>query len=344
MNHEKTIRLIDLTSLNAIDFCNNEYNFENIETVIYDHQNLGTVEPFGMLLAGSKIRELFKKYPDVRFVDSNYKHNNYAAHMGFFHSVYQKFGNRPGEATGSSTYVPITNLNVKELRLESYEKSEVVQETIERKSIELSEVLSRGNKKLHKILSYSIRELMRNIVEHSDSETIWFAGQYWPSKDKVEISLLDEGVGIKQALSFNPNLRIDTDEEAILLSIEPGISGKAFRYKGKMRKQEDTIWKNSGYGLYVTSEICRIGGDFLICSGNNAVLIKNNSHKVKVTNFKGTAIRMRLNVSKINDINENIITQIVNKGEKRAKENSEKSIITASKVSRMITQDLESNL
>ncbi|WHY87575.1 sensor histidine kinase [Neobacillus novalis] len=333
----KTIRLVDLTAANAIEFCNNEYDFEGLEEVIYDHKFLGTVEPFAMLLAGSKIRELYDKFPDVTYRDINFKHNDYAAHMGFFQSVYQDFGNKPGEANGSSTYVPITELDVKKLKIESYENSEVVQETIERKAINLARVLSRDNRKLRNILSYSIRELMRNIVEHSESESIWFAGQFWPSKDRVEIAILDEGVGIKQALSFNPNLKIRSDIDALLLSIEPGISGKAFKYKGKMRRQEDTIWQNSGYGLYVTSEICQLGGDFLICSGNNAVIVKNNIYADKETNFKGTGIRMRLKVSRINSINEDIIDKIVKKGEQKAKENSELSIISASKVSRMLT-------
>lgn len=103
---------------------------------------------------------------------------------------------------------------------------------------------------------------------------------------------MDEGVGIKQALSFNPNLKIKNDKDALLLSIEPGIAGKAFKYKGKMRKQVDIIWQNSGYGLFVTSEICQHGGDFLIYSGNNAVLIRN---------------RMRLRVSRINSLNGDLI-------------------------------------
>jgi len=333
----KVIKLVDLTARNAIDFCNTEHNFSGLEKVIYDHKYLGTVEPFGMLLVGSKIRELMDKYPDVNFSDRNFEHNEYAAHMGFFQSIYQDFGNKPGEANGSSTYVPITRLEVKKLRLESYENDEVVQETIEKKAMALSKVISRGNGKLQKILTYSIRELMRNIVEHSESQSIWFAGQYWPSKDKVEISLVDEGVGIKQALSFNPNLKIENDTDALLLSIEPGISGKAFKYKGKFRKQVDSIWQNSGYGLYVTSRICQLGGDFLICSGKSALIIKGKKHQITDTNFNGTAIRMRLKVSNINRINENIIEQIVSEGETTAKENSSRSIISASKVSRVLT-------
>lgn len=337
--HEKVIKLVDLTAVNAIDFCNQEFNFNGINNVVYDHQFLGTVEPFGMLLAGSKIRKLCNEYPDIKFSDKNFKHNNYAAHMGFFQSVYLDFGKKPGEANGSSTYIPITCLEVKKLRIESYEKVEEVQDTIERKAISLAKVLARGNAKLQRLLSYSIRELIRNIVEHSESERIWFAGQYWPTKDRVEISILDEGVGIRQAISFNPNLKINGDDEALLLAIEPGISGKAFKYRGKLRVRQDTIWHNSGYGLYVTSRICQFGGDFLICSGSRALIIKGKRHEFKNTKFHGTAIRMRLKVSKLIKIDKDIINEIVAQGESIAKENADRSVISASKVSRMLTID-----
>jgi hypothetical protein len=333
----RIIQLVDLTAKNAIDFCNNDYNFEGYKEVIYDHSHLGTVEPLGMLLVGSKIRGLFHKYPEIEFKDKNFEDKDYAAHMGFFKSVYLNYGNSPGEASGSTTYIPITELEVKKLRIESYDNTEEVQETIERKASQLAKVLSRKNSKLHKYLTYSIRELMRNIVEHSESKSIWFAGQYWPTKDRVEISILDEGVGIKQALSVNPNLRIGNDRDSLLLSLEPGISGKAFKYRGKMRKQEDTIWRNSGYGLFVTSSLCLYGGDFLICSGESALLIKGKLHGFKDTNFKGTAIRMRLTVSKINQLSEELIEEIVNEGEMRARDHAGISVITASKVSRILT-------
>jgi hypothetical protein len=67
-----------------------------------------------------------------------------------------------------------------------------------------------------------------------------------------------------------------------------------------MRKQEDTIWANSGYGLYVTSTICQMGGDFLICSGKEALIVRKNKHLTRETNLNGTAIRMRLKVFSIN--------------------------------------------
>jgi hypothetical protein len=39
--------------------------------------------------------------------------------MGFFHSIHEVYGKKPGEANGSLTYMPISKLNVKKLRMDS---------------------------------------------------------------------------------------------------------------------------------------------------------------------------------------------------------------------------------
>jgi anti-sigma regulatory factor (Ser/Thr protein kinase) len=326
----------DLTAGNAIDFCNNDLDFADVDKVVFDYGKMSTFEPFGMLLVSSKIRELKRIYSDITYYTKAHKHHGYAAHMGYFQSAGQPFGKKPGEAEGNDRYIPITALKVKELRLESYQQTEEIQDTIVRKANDLAQVLGQGNDTLVEVLSYSIRELMRNIVEHADSEVILFAAQSWPSKDVVELAILDEGVGVHQALSVNPNLDIDDYEDALMLSIEPGISGKAFKYKGKMRKQRGSIWDNSGYGLYVTSEISQIGGNFIICSGGSAMIVKNNQHQFKETKFQGTAIRMRLEISSINKFGSTLINKIVDKGEKKAKSNSLVSMVRASKVSRLL--------
>jgi hypothetical protein len=333
---EKIIHVPDLNARNALDFCNLPTEFDGYDGVTYDYGYMSNFDPFGMLLVGSKMREHVRMNSHLTFSDANYKNHTYAGHMGFFQSVNQDFGNMPGEARGNSRYIPVTCIKIRDLRIESYDNSEVVQKTIDRRSLELARVLCQENHRLASILSYSIRELMRNIVEHSDSDTIWFAAQKWDSKGVVEIAILDEGVGINQAISFNPNLKIKHDEDALLLAIEPGISGKAFIHNGKMRPQSGSDWDNSGYGLFVTSEISQLGGDFILCSGNKAIQIKDNRHVSRDTEFNGTAIRMRLNLSEISGFGEELIRDIVANGESRARENAITSVVSASRVSRVL--------
>lgn len=67
--------------------------------------------------------------------------------MGFFESFGLSHGKKPGEASGSSTYLPITMIDVRQLRIESYESDNgIVQQVIWRKAIELAEILCFGNK------------------------------------------------------------------------------------------------------------------------------------------------------------------------------------------------------
>ncbi|MDE4586293.1 hypothetical protein HUW66_012250, partial [Staphylococcus epidermidis] len=109
---------------------------------------------------------------------------------------------------------------------------------------------------------------MRNVVEHSDSKVIEYCAQYWPSYDRVEITISDNGIGMKKSLSKNPYIEADNDSEAIQLALMPSISSKNF--KGA-RINTRNPWHNSGFGLYMISRICKLGGSFLICSGDHAI-------------------------------------------------------------------------
>lgn len=330
---------VDLMGKNTINFC------KSLDNIPFDSEykftfslgaSRGTYEPFGMLLTGAKIRQFMKdaKEKGAKFKYKYYDLNDYVGHMGFYRSIGLPAGKAPGEALGSSTYIPITSINTAEVREESKTKSKEVGEIIEKRSRKLAKILSRENENLEEYLTYSIRELIRNVVEHSRSEKIWIAGQYWPYKGNVvEIAILDEGVGVKQTLSEHPGIRVKGDEDALLLSLEPGITGNQFAWA-----MEEDIWRNSGYGLYMTSSICQKGGNFIICSGSKGLIIDEDGCKTVDTSYKGTAIRMRIEVSKIGELQE-VLSELADEGMKRAEKNSGHSIKSASLVSRMLVTD-----
>jgi anti-sigma regulatory factor (Ser/Thr protein kinase) len=41
-------------------------------------------------------------------------------------------------------------------------------------------------------LILSIREIIRNVVQYSGSETVYVCAQYWPQKEQVEVGIVDE--------------------------------------------------------------------------------------------------------------------------------------------------------
>lgn len=323
-------RYFDLTS--ATKFCCELDALGEDDKYVYDYASASSFRPIGMLLISAKIRQFMNKRKNAKHLDVNFENHTYAAHMGYFKSVYQDYGKAPGEASGNMNYIPITRIDISDIRRESTDEVRHVGEIIEMKARHLASVLARGSIGIEKYLTFAIREMFRNIEEHSEARSIWFAGQYWPSRDSVQIAILDEGVGIYQTLSNNPHYEINNDQDALTFALQPGIT-RAF---GKSSSFNDnTIWSNSGYGLFMTSSLCRYGGAFAICSGK-AVLNLSKSIKIRYgCSFNGTAVLMQLRVTDLLKV-KNIMPTLTKRGQHIAKENSRYSIITASKASKLL--------
>jgi len=306
----------------------------------FNFKNIGHVEPFGMLFLSALIRQFIKNRRDkqgrdLRISAVNYTQNEYASWMGFFKSFGLNHGNEPGEANGSSNYIPLTRLVVNKIKSEAHENFVHHGEIIEKESSRIATILTRQSDcELTETLTYAIREIMRNVVEHGRASHIWYAAQHWQTKNKVEISILDEGIGLFESLSRNEKLIIKDNQQALFLALQPGISGVS---KNK-RKKSDGDWVNSGYGLFMTSTLCQLGGSFYICSNGNSLQLFNNEAKFFPCHYEGVAIRMVLDTTKISNLN-SLLSEIRYKGEKIAKElkNANTDIeLTASKMSRML--------
>ncbi len=227
-------------------------------------------------------------------------------------------------------FLPITRICINKLRTEANLSKEYVGETIERKSNDLAKIFCRGNENLERYITYSLRELMRNIEEHSMADYIWYAAQYWETYDLVEIAILDEGIGIRESLTTNPAYTriIKNDEDALLMAIKPGIT----KARGKANKEDD--WANSGYGLYMTSNLCRNVGDFVLASNERLLIINKDNISKKEICYFGTVVRMRLQISKLKAL-QSVLNRLLQEGEQQAKEN-QYAIKTASKASSML--------
>ncbi len=149
----------------------------------------------------------------------------------------------------------------------------------------------------------------------SEASHIWIAAQYWPTKNRVEIAILDEGIGLLSSLKRNPKLSVDSDENALLIALQPGISG----VPREKRRSRDGEWANTGYGLFMTSSLCKKGGNYLICSGSKTIYFEDSEFKLAESSYKGTAIRMVLDTRKIGDLDSSL-NEIRIIGEKIANE------------------------
>lgn len=313
---------------------------EGCTTLIFDFKKSSLIEPFAMLMISSEISRYRHKYEDIEFKCSNFRHMTYAGHMGFFKSFGLDFGKSPGEANGSSRYVPLTIYNTSEIEKSAASKGIEIGDEVEEISRQLSFTLCHTDEgALFDTLSYSIREIMRNVVEHSHAERFGICAQYWPSKNKAEVAIFDRGIGIKSSLSHNPHIDASDDKRALNYALMPAVSGKAF--KGSRVKQKGH-WANSGFGLYMTNRICRNGGTFFICSGDTGMLLtkKSDAKRYFSTNLNGTAVRLVLKTDQLSSLKD-ALDNYRNEGYEIQKKYKEIVNIDPSSASLMLSTDFD---
>lgn len=260
----------------------------------FDFSLMRTFQPLAMLVFGSKIKEL-GKIPNKHFYFKNYKEQTYAGTMGFFRYVSRTFpfGKDPGQAAGSRTYIPITRLKVERLR-ERDSKLDVSLEDyslVEREAKRLASVLSPQDIEFQGLLSYLIREALRNIPEHACTNEMWICAQHWNWNNETEVAIADEGIGVWKSLSqqsLHSSYVID-NKSALEWALKAGISQAA----PHARFSDD--FANSGYGLYMISRIClQLQGSFILASGGDYVKIDELGIHYGKTSYNGTAVSIRL--------------------------------------------------
>lgn len=300
MTHKKVEIPSRLTFQSSINFVRDLRALKPHKKLEFDFSNLLTIDPFSLLLVSSEIQRCRSRLEDSKFIATNFEHCTYAAHMGFFQAFGMDFGKKPGEAKGSSTYIPINIYNTQDIKQDARELMINPAELLESKAKEISNVLTRSEEgDLNEVLTYCLREIFRNVIEHSHAQQFGFCAQYRPSLNRVSFSIIDRGIGLKDSLKNNPTLELNNDEDAIRAALQPATSGKV--YKGQKRKPKGE-WANSGYGLFMTSNICKKGGGFFVASGDVGYYTSENKERILETPFRGTALNLALDTNRIKDL------------------------------------------
>lgn len=332
----------DCSEKAIFDFCAEVSKHSEVERLLIDFSNMGRIEPFTMVYVAKHIRDFNRDNTNTTISCSGHKEKDYAANMAFFRAFGLKHGRAPNCKDGNERFVPFTILRIQTIVDEASNEWEAEQEVIERRSEHLAKILSReesGN--LVDALTFSIREIMRNVFEHSKSRSIEFCAQFWPSYNKVEIAILDNGIGLKESLKANPFVQVECDSDAIQQALMPAISSK--NYNGARVDRNDP-WHNSGFGLYMINRICRLGGSFLICSGDHGIkLDEDGKQHIDLDHYcKGTAVRMVLNTSKLIELSK-MLALFRDEGYEIAKEIKGVGMYTASAASQMLSRDFKKN-
>lgn len=280
------------------------------ESCEFDFTNCSFGEPLPMLLLACEIRLLFKNNNHLKITARSQKgeFRGYADHIGLFRFIGFDRGNSPGQALGSANYIPVQVVDLNKLREASAGRPYA--EIVEEKSTELARILTQQQRgDLFSAIQYSLREMMRNSAEHSLGNSLVIFGQYWPAKSLADIVLFDTGVGIRATLSGS-GIVVADDKLALLEAIKPGVSGVS---ETEM-KYQDEQWRNSGFGLYVTSSFFAERGRFRIISGTAGLTCKGTTKTHHDWRFSGTCIQMVLDTSNIEGASKRIL-EIVSEGE-----------------------------
>lgn len=287
------------------------YDNKDCENLVLCFKQIGFTYPFSSLFLLSTIWTIIDYREDKKLkpLEISYQEDNractYLGYFGFFRSIGIDFGMINNGMKGS--YIPITQIKSKALMREAENKEIAFQEVIQKKSEQIVKIILPNDvyeNEEDQLLSYSLREIIRNCFEHGEARSCYVMGQRW--KDGyAELAILDRGMGVKRALS--KKFPIESTRKALELAIAPGVSS------GDIESED--YYANSGFGLYVTSELCKRYGKFALCSSEGMLTIqKNTKANYLETPPVGTLVRLRMKIQN-NEYFPNVKQQIILKGE-----------------------------
>lgn len=225
--------------INELDFSNNE-NF-----TIYSHPKWLNVHPAVLTLLASMAMKAGKN--NVTFNNLTASSGAYLDRMGLFDFTNQKSPYDINRKEETGRFIPLTIIK------NSTEQSRFIADVIPLLHLSVDKTDA---------IKYTIGELIRNVLEHSESrDGAIVAAQYYKKSNTIRIGICDNGIGIKKSLQKYWATHAKTDLEAIKWALVPGISGTTSKEGGT----ED----NAGAGLFFIKSIAQVARNyFMIYSGS----------------------------------------------------------------------------
>ena len=291
MTHIYTPAFFDYASI--LPFSSELEKVKDTPELTLDFSKTEFASPVAILTIGCNIKSLMEyrksaaHVTHVKGISEDISAHSYLGHLGFFNFVDVPFGKAIGEATGNDRYIPITKLSYSDLMLEVSPPYKLLRHVIMEEAEKLAFVLAPedSDDASTVTLAYALREIIRNVFEHSKAREAYLCGQRW-SGGRVEIAIIDQGIGIFDSLKNAFGIKKPID--ALELAIEPAIS----RTTGP--KGDKNEHGNSGYGLYVLSRLGLEYGKFLLGSGDGCLRMDKNGTAVDNFAYKGTVVGLRL--------------------------------------------------
>jgi len=317
-----------LDDASAARFINDIWRAKDEEILILNFSNLRFVYPSGVLISALGIRGIVNRRFKNKFntqaagVGRGTGAISYLGYFGFFHFIGVDVGNGLNETIGGRSFLPITKITKDEFK----DQDVYIQEQITKRSYDLAHLIYPNKSDITKVdmLAFCLREVVRNVFEHAEIDSCYVMAQRW-SNGYAEIAIADEGIGIPASLSKTHT--VINPRSAIRLAMQPGITVNT-------EKPDDNKWQNSGFGLYVLSEVGSTCGSFTLLSDGNMLVRDGGVDTWVPTPVNGTIVKLRANTVD-SDYFPNILKAIVARGEIEAKE-IPGAIQTASKGSKVV--------
>lgn len=138
-------------------------------------------------------------------------------------------------------------------------------------------------------LSYCFYEILDNVLTHSMKSCETAVMRYTPEKAKIQIMVVDDGIGIQRSLSENDAYRNISEAEALAQCMLDKV----------------TDGKGMGFGLYSTACLIRQAGIILkLYSGKHILIYDGVEERIEETgSWQGTVIYFELYSNKEIDPN-----------------------------------------
>ena len=142
-------------------------------------------------------------------------------------------------------------------------------------------------------LSYCFYEILDNVLTHSMKQCGTVVMKYSPNLAKIQIMVVDDGIGIYRSLTENEGYHDISEAEALAKCMLDGV----------------TDGKGMGFGLYSTACLIRQAGIMLkLHSGNHMLTSNGVEEKIEETDFwQGTVVYFELYSDK--EIDPNVVLE-----------------------------------
>ena len=262
-----------------------------------DCAQLAFVRPFAALLLASELRALQDDGCAVTFTGLDRLSGAHVAlaHQGVFEHLGHSVGIAPAVAT--TGVLPLMVLRRVDLEQRRDDPRRPLGPTIQREADRMTQLVTQSHAgRITTPVAYCFREILRNVFEHAHADACLVLAQRFLRGGNIEIAIVDRGRGVLASLAERHALASHAD--ALDAAIEPGRSRADTAAVHPDPDGEHARWANSGFGLFVLSELGRRTGAFTLVSGDARLEVGPKAVVRSSAVLGGTAVCLKISKPK----------------------------------------------